>query len=133
MAYGANPAVQSILVSPIRPGFSFSQVIVFSPECPWSALGFSLLEASKVMAQFRGGPARGADLLATADTLNQGVVVIGADTLRLSISSSSTRLFPPGKPAWMDFAILLGDAWRYIPALIPWPVVDTVTDPPEAP
>lgn len=84
------------------------------------------------MAQFRDSPARAGALLATVDTLNQGVIVIGADTLKLCLSSSATRLFPPAKPAWVDFAILLGDAWRYIPALIPWPVVDTVTDPPEA-
>lgn len=123
--------MQEIFVNPIRPGYEFTELIRFEPDCHSSFLGFSFLQVNKVFAQFRAGPARSDALLASLNTENQSITIVGADTIAINLSSVVTDLFPVGKPAWLDFAVQIEQVWRYIPALIPWPVMATVTNPAE--
>lgn len=120
--------MQSVVLDPIHPGYAFSRAITFATHGD-EVLGFSFLQASRVCGQFRTGPGAQYELIATLDSQNGSLFLLSADTVKAALSGNQTSLFPPGASAWLDFALLLGQEWFYLPALIPWPVVSTVTQP----
>jgi hypothetical protein len=121
--------MQTTKLSPIRPGYAFSHDLSFCRKDS-TDLGFSFLSFQRVYGQFRREANKNSTLLATVDTNNNTLVVVNDSTLRIVLNAEATQAFPPGVPAWIDFALKNDTEWGYVPVLISWPVVDTVTIPP---
>jgi len=121
---------QKIVLDPIRPGYAFAFTLNFTGPDGAALAGFDLTAATRIRAEFRAQISDAGAPLATIDTQDGSIVVVDANSLTFTLSAAATASLTPGKPAWVDFTRLAGGQWAVFTPPIPWPVTDTVTNPP---